>query len=103
MAQLKGFRFYYDKDEEFLLNEELVWNHPYRAKRNAKHRLRMYANLFIRDIKKSMVKQTPQCILCGSSDKLEIDHIIPISKGGKNELSNMQVLCSKCNNLKRAN
>lgn len=48
-------------------------------------------------------KLTPQCILCGSSDKLEIDHIIPISKGGKNELSNMQVLCSKCNNLKRAN
>jgi len=31
---------------------------------------------------------------------LHIDHIIPVSKGGKTVASNLQVLCSKCNGSK---
>lgn len=46
------------------------------------------------------------CQHCGLSVKdepnllLEIDHIIPISKGGKTEESNLQTLCWKCNRHK---
>lgn len=39
------------------------------------------------------------CVNCGSTEKesLEIDHIQPISKGGKIEPSNLQTLCRNCN------
>lgn len=44
------------------------------------------------------------CQICGKymPDKvgLHIDHIVPISKGGKTIPSNLQVLCSKCNGSK---
>ncbi len=41
-----------------------------------------------------------RCALCGATKKerpLDVDHILPKSKGGKNEYENLQVLCSKCN------
>ncbi len=38
-----------------------------------------------------------RCRKCGSRSNLEIDHIIPISKGGKSVYDNLQTLCSKCN------
>lgn len=44
------------------------------------------------------------CQVCGKymPDEvgLHIDHIIPVSKGGKSIPSNLQVLCSKCNGSK---
>lgn len=40
------------------------------------------------------------CVLCGSTKKLEIDHIIPASLGGDNSLWNGQVLCSRCHKEK---
>lgn len=45
-----------------------------------------------------------RCALCGvTKDErpLDIDHIIPRSKGGKTVYENLQVLCSKCNRSKR--
>lgn len=45
------------------------------------------------------------CVLCGRSGlgvKLEADHKIPVSKGGTNNLDNLQTLCFECNRGKRA-
>lgn len=54
--------------------------------------------------KKIMIRDNYTCQICGKymPDEvgLHIDHIIPISKGGKTVLSNLQVLCSKCNGKK---
>jgi HNH endonuclease len=47
-------------------------------------------------------KYKHQCVNCGSTDKLEIDHIHPVSKKGVSELYNLQVLCKKCN-IKKSN
>src|SRR5438552_647198 len=37
------------------------------------------------------------CELCGSTDNLVIDHIIALSQGGSNDLSNLRTLCASCN------
>lgn len=43
-----------------------------------------------------------KCCKCGAKDKnnLEIDHIKPISKGGKSTEDNLQTLCHNCNKAK---
>jgi len=45
------------------------------------------------------------CIFCGhplSVETLEVDHIVPLSKGGANEYGNKVCSCSACN-AKKAN
>ena len=44
-----------------------------------------------------------RCKICGKkgdNNDLEIDHIIPISKGGKSTFDNLQTLCHECNSKK---
>lgn len=43
-----------------------------------------------------------RCVFCGSAADLTIDHIVPVSKGGANNLENLCALCWPCNNQKRA-
>lgn len=42
-----------------------------------------------------------KCVWCNSIENLEYDHIIPIGKNGSNDDKNCQILCKKCNLLKR--
>lgn len=37
------------------------------------------------------------CVECGATENLTVDHIMPLVKGGSNELDNLQTLCLPCN------
>lgn len=41
-----------------------------------------------------------KCVACKNKRKLTVDHIVPLSKGGSNYLSNIQPLCGSCNSSK---
>ncbi len=66
-------------------------------KRRELERSLMTASLRYEILKRDNFK----CVLCGASKndgiKLHVDHIVPISKGGKTIKSNLRTLCEDCN------
>jgi len=40
------------------------------------------------------------CAKCSTAENLTVDHIIPISKGGTDDLDNLRLLCRSCNSKK---
>lgn len=52
--------------------------------------------------KEVLDKYNHSCVYCGSTERLEIDHIHPVSKKGISQIANLQVLCKPCN-LKKGN
>ena len=42
-----------------------------------------------------------KCIVCSSEKNICLDHIIPIVKGGRHSIGNLQPLCISCNSRKK--
>jgi len=70
-------------------------------------RLSKYVHIPYKDItfcrKNILLRDNSQCQYCGKkfrSEELTIDHIVPISKGGRDKWQNVVAACKKCNNKK---
>jgi len=51
--------------------------------------------------KNIMIRDNFTCQYCGTNkEKLTIDHVIPVSKGGKSSFENCVAACKKCNGKK---
>lgn len=44
-----------------------------------------------------------RCVACGAKVPLEADHVVPLAKGGRSDLGNLQPLCKRCNMAKGTN
>jgi 5-methylcytosine-specific restriction endonuclease McrA len=60
---------------------------------------RGYDNDWLR-LSANAIAQHPYCSHCGSTEDLTADHIVPKARGGRNVLSNVQVLSRSCNSAK---
>lgn len=49
---------------------------------------------------KFLATNDPVCVMCGSTERLSVDHILAQTKGGEDITSNYQFLCINCNSSK---
>ena len=67
--------------------------------RSSKQRIR---NVSLSTRTKVLERDNYTCQMCGRNFKedgvkLEVDHIMPVAKGGSDNISNLQTLCFDCN------
>lgn len=81
-----------------------VFDHGY--KRTLKNRRTKFLRIIIPNVqtpkRRDIVfkRDNYKCVVCGCSDSITIDHKLPTSLGGTNELYNLQTMCNKHNNEK---
>lgn len=66
--------------------------------RHANRRAAIYGvegRILTRDVRQ--VLAAGKCFYCESTDRLTIDHVVPLNAGGANDLSNLVACCLKCN------
>lgn len=80
-----------DNNYFFTTNGYIVFEgHEHRLKVSPSIRAKVFAN------------DGGKCKQCGSDSDLQVDHIIPWSKGGAHGIHNFQTLCGTCNRKKGA-
>lgn len=115
---------YYEKHKERLLNIVSKWRklhpkstrkytknwmktHPFKSVEynNKRKAMKLDVGGVISDVEWERLLETHNytCLCCGRNDvKLTLDHVIPLSKGGRNVIENVQPLCGSCNSSKGA-
>lgn len=82
----------YNKTEKGRHIQRLKQYYRNQGKKNGYHTLQEW-QLIVK-------KFNSRCAMCGEEKKLTRDHIIPLSKGGSNNIDNIQPLCQSCNSRK---
>ena len=98
-------------DEELLLHIKLYVYHAEGKRRRVERQVEAFENAErVPSAKRESMPESVRlfvwrrdegkCVKCGSQEKLEFDHIIPVADGGSNTERNIQLLCEQCNRQK---
>lgn len=97
----KTKKYRYHNDPEFRKKEIRRLGLLVVARQHSKRTTGKLTKTIIEELQR---KAEYKCKYCGKSEKdgikLSVDHIVPVSKGGTNEISNLQILCMPCNQRK---
>ena len=116
-------RRYYDKNKEKAIARSIQWDKDNPQKANERHgrwrhkypeKNALYSHnykvrkneapgrgLTEQDWVKIIEFYGKRCLKCGSTKRITIDHVIPLSVGGWHDPINIQPLCHSCNSGKR--
>jgi 5-methylcytosine-specific restriction endonuclease McrA len=100
------FNYYICSNENKLIkdgvqNKNYIYDFDKFIKSQIKKNPKNERSILTKSIKLEVFKKNNyKCVFCGigkEETSLEIDHIIPHSKGGSDELDNLQTICKSCN------
>jgi 5-methylcytosine-specific restriction endonuclease McrA len=77
------------------LARRLVNNHNYRARRRG-----AIGKFTLVEWNELLSQYDGKCLCCQTTEKLTVDHVIPLSDHGSNTINNIQPLCRSCNSSK---
>lgn len=94
---------YLDTDQDisshvFIIDPVFTFLHPATESETLKKSPREVIQQHVKD--QVWRRDEGKCVACGSNEKLEFDHIIPVAKGGSSTYRNLQLLCELCNRKK---
>jgi len=100
--RLKG-RIYYKKNPEKAKAASRAWgakNPEKVALKNSRRRAKT-SEFEVREKDIARIYAQP-CAACGTKERITLDHIVPLARGGKHSVGNFQPLCHSCNCSKGA-
>jgi 5-methylcytosine-specific restriction endonuclease McrA len=107
-------RSYYEREREVILARSKKWAENYpekvrqaktnnlRRRRAARHASR--GSFTAQEFRELCARYGNKCLACGDTEAvLEADHVVPLVKGGSDDINNIQPLCGSCNRKKFVN
>ena len=96
----------YSNEKVFSYEQIKTYIEKEKQRQNEKDTVHYQRKLMTDSLRYDVLKRDAfRCVICGRTArdgvKLHVDHIRPVSKGGKTELNNLRTLCDACNMGKR--
>lgn len=83
----KGAARNYRKKYKLKNKEKIVYED------NKRRKIKQSVTFYISPKEVNRISNSP-CFICGSKENIHVDHIIPIARGGRHSIGNLQPLCS---------
>jgi 5-methylcytosine-specific restriction endonuclease McrA len=100
----KQERAMYEKHKEKKRAQSKIWtkNNPDKTRAQNQRRRARLANAKTFAVTPREIKKLYEsaCLFCGHQGRIDLDHAIPLSRGGDHSIGNLIPLCDNCNSTK---
>lgn len=99
-------RRWYELNREAVIRKTVEWQRENRVRRNVYLRGRRERisseSWSADDFARAAALLEGACAYCGSTERLTLDHVIPLARGGQHRVGNLVAACKPCNSRKHA-